>query len=540
MEDLTNKYISEPIELLPDPQRVSAGLRDTGYNFNTAVADIVDNSIAANATKMVIELQVSPDGHVKVYFADNGCGMDQDGLINAMKYGSKERDNKKSLGKFGLGLKTASSAFCKKYSLVSRANPDEKLIKVEWNLDFIAQQGKWLLQFPAVTEDEIDMLESVAGNGSGTLLVWDDIDRIKCDYTYKKAAEKNIKKLLDDLRFHLSMVFQRFLNTEDSRAQNIEIIVNGQKLVPWDPFCKAEPNTEELQSTSLEIDVAGYGTLKCDLAAYVIPKRGEYSSIEAEKNARGGSDMQGIYVYRENRLIHYGDWFGLMKREPHLTLLRVAFSFDYQMDDLFSIDIKKSRILLIPELLKGVEEFLGAPRREADKRYRDTETKVIGEKSKNAHTAANQRIENTAPRIETSTVTPISQEKAEIKNVKGQTYIKEIAIKAQASQNQTRVDTAPSLEGNALWEPALIEGKHAVKLNESHPFYKKVYGPNLSNSLVIEALDDIFWSLAEASLSTCDKDCIENYEDLRHLVSRKLKTLVEDLPDPEIDEDNLY
>ena len=126
-----NNFTQEPLELQPDPQRISAGLRDTGYNFNTAVADIVDNSIAANATKMAIEINVSPQGQVKVYFADNGCGMDKDGLINAMKYGSKERPNKKSLGKFGLGLKTASSAFCKQYSLISRANPGDELLKVE-------------------------------------------------------------------------------------------------------------------------------------------------------------------------------------------------------------------------------------------------------------------------------------------------------------------------------------------------------------------------------------------------------------------------
>ena len=534
-----NNFTQEPLELQPDPQRISAGLRDTGYNFNTAVADIVDNSIAANATKMAIEINVSPQGQVKVYFADNGCGMDKDGLINARKYGSKERPNKKSLGKFGLGLKTASSAFCKQYSLISRANPGDELLKVEWNLDYIAQMGQWLLQFPTINEDEIEIFESVAGNGTGTLLIWDTVDRIKFDYTYKKSAEKAQKKLIDDLRFHLSMVFQRFLDTEDDRADNIEITVNGQKLTPWDPFCTKEPNTEKLQSTTLEIAVDGYGTLKCDLAAYIIPRRGEYSSMEAEKEARGSNDTQGIYVYRENRLIHYGDWFGIMKKEPHVSLLRVSFSFDYQMDELFSIDIKKSRILLIPELLKQVEEFLGAPRREADKRYRDTETKVIGDLSKNAHTTANQRIESSAPRIETSTITPISQEKAEVKNMKGQTYVKEISIQTQASQNQTRVVTAPSLDGQALWEPALIEGKHAVKLNESHPFYKKIYGPNLSNNLVIEALDDIFWSLAEASFSTCDSACIENYEDLRHLVSRKLKTLVEDLPDPELDEDNL-
>ena len=103
----------EDFELLPDPERIVNGLRDTGYNFNTAVADIVDNSIAANATKINIEVNMDPNMQVKVYFADNGCGMDLDGLKNAMKYGSKERIEKNSLGKFGLGLKTASTAFCK-------------------------------------------------------------------------------------------------------------------------------------------------------------------------------------------------------------------------------------------------------------------------------------------------------------------------------------------------------------------------------------------------------------------------------------------
>lgn len=104
---------AEDFELLPDPERIVNGLRDTGYNFNTAIADIVDNSIAANATKVNIEVNMDPNKNIRVYIADNGCGMDLDGLKNAMKYGSKERTEKNSLGKFGLGLKTASTAFCK-------------------------------------------------------------------------------------------------------------------------------------------------------------------------------------------------------------------------------------------------------------------------------------------------------------------------------------------------------------------------------------------------------------------------------------------
>lgn len=107
--------VADDFELLPDPERIVNGLRDTGYNFNTAIADIVDNSIAANASKINIDVDMDPDMNVRVYIADNGCGMDLEGLKNAMKYGSKERSEKNSLGKFGLGLKTASTAFVKSF-----------------------------------------------------------------------------------------------------------------------------------------------------------------------------------------------------------------------------------------------------------------------------------------------------------------------------------------------------------------------------------------------------------------------------------------
>ena len=137
----------EDIMLPPDPARVMEGLRDTGYDFNTAVADIIDNSIAANARNANILLDMDPSGNVFVYIADDGCGMDMDGLKNAMKYGSAERANKASLGKFGLGLKTASTAFCRSLSVISKG---EDLIprKVQWDLDYIAQTGAWNLKQP--------------------------------------------------------------------------------------------------------------------------------------------------------------------------------------------------------------------------------------------------------------------------------------------------------------------------------------------------------------------------------------------------------
>lgn len=207
--------VAEDFELLPDPERIVNGLRDTGYNFNTAIADIVDNSIAANANIVRINVILDPDMKVKVYISDNGIGMNEVGLKNAMRYGSKAREEKNSLGKFGLGLKTASTAFCRKLSVISRSEEDSTIRKVQWDLDYIGSKGAWLLQFPPLDIDEEDEFEDVTKGGHGTLVVWDNIDRLMKDYKSFKAAQKGLESILDKLRFHLSMVFQRFLDTKD-------------------------------------------------------------------------------------------------------------------------------------------------------------------------------------------------------------------------------------------------------------------------------------------------------------------------------------
>lgn len=85
-----------------------------------------------------------------------------------------------------------------------------------------------------------------------------------------------------------------------------------------------------------------------------------------------------------------------------------------------------------------------------------------------------------------------------------------------------------------MWAPAIVNQQQAVYINESHPFYKKVYGPYLQQNVVVQGLDYILWALAEAESSTCNAATIENYEDMRYTVSRNLKKLVENLPDPEI------
>jgi len=524
--------VSDDYILPPDPERIVNGLRDTGYNFNTAIADIVDNSISANASVVNIDVVMDPAMNVKVYITDNGCGMNLDGLKNAMKYGSKERPEKNSLGKFGLGLKTATSAFCKQFSLISR-DSEGMIRKVQWDLDYIAKNGAWLLQFPTIEADEEELLEMTADKGTGTLLVWDKVDRLMKDYKTLGNAEKALKKILDELRFHLSMVFQRYIDVNDNRVNNVLITVNTVTLKPWDPFCTKENMTEKLQEQDVPVEMPDGTQAVFHISAYIIPKKGEYSSLEAEKEARGSNDFQGIYVYRENRLIHSGDWFGFLKKEPHFSLLRVDFSFDYCLDELLSVDIKKSRILLIGELANFIMQFLGAPRREAEKKYREKENKAVHTNGENAHNSSNQNIDSKAQDLEGSSIKPIDDESAQIQNQNG-SFTKTISIVNNVDPKQNRVIPVNSIDGNALWEPALADGKHAVNINESHPFYKKIYGPYLAQNIVVEGLDDLLWALAEAENTTCSPTSIENYEDMRYTVSRILKKLVADLPDPDL------
>ena len=170
----TKKPVEENNDFLlpPDPERVMEGLRDTGYNFNTALADIIDNSIAADATRIDISVDLNPRDEVTVYIADNGTGMDEDGLKNAMRYGSKQREDPSSLGKFGLGLKTGSTAFCRCLSVVSRGSGDDVVRKVQWDLDYIAKTNAWNLKQPNPSEEEIEILDATAEGETGTLVIW--------------------------------------------------------------------------------------------------------------------------------------------------------------------------------------------------------------------------------------------------------------------------------------------------------------------------------------------------------------------------------
>lgn len=531
----------EEIELQPDPERVIVGLRDTGYEFNTAVADIVDNSIAANATKVKLELSADFRGNIRLMIADNGDGMGRLELINAMRYGSKARPNPASLGKYGLGLKTASTAFCKKLSVISRPDGETSALMATWDLYHVAKVNKWSLLLSDKCDDEsLELLEDVAPNHSGTVVLWEDVDRLIKDYSTPagKPAQRALKAKEDSLRQHLAMIYQRFLDPEDVRAQHVGIELNGVPVSAWDPF--QSELSELVAEENLQVEMADGKKATFVVRAFILPRREEFPDDELAKKAMLTNERQGIYIYRENRLIHDADWLGLYQKEPHITLLRVEFSFDHRLDDAFHLDIKKSQIILNEDLASWLQDsFLPAPRREANRRSREGHQKLISKKGSGAHDNSNNNIRNReaaagGPKI--GIVDPVAGT-AEIDNKYGKTRLK-LTIANAKRPGEVFVQPVDGINNGLLFQPAIIEQHKAVQVNTSHPYYHKVYVPNLNRSVTMQGLDSLMWALSVAELSTVQDGTASMFQDMRYEISRILEKLVESLPDSDGGEKN--
>ena len=527
--------MSEFIELPPDPVRMVEGLRDTGYEFNTAVADVVDNSIAADATFVDIQLNLDLTGNITLRIFDDGIGMSREGLIDAMRYGSKPRASAASLGKFGLGLKTASTAFSRKLVVISRNTASAPLLAATWDLDHIRNQQSWQLVVDPPTPDQIVDFEKVIGARSGTLVIWEKADRVL--RTYKKAggavAKKALKAVEDDLRVHLSKVYQRFLDPKDSRAQHLRMSLNGQAVTHWDPFCIQESQLVVQESVDVELPDGDKANFL--MKAYVLPRKEEFSSDEAAKLAAISNQNQGIYVYRENRLIHGPDWLGLFSKEPHLSLLRVEFSFDHKLDEAFQIDIKKSQILLDEALDERVAQFLTAPRRHADEVSRKGTKAKAAAASKSAHDSSNRNISNKQGAVNQPEVKAVDGNEAEVHNKLGTVRLK-LKISTASKPSEVHIQPVDSIDDGLLWEPCLIDGRIGVRLNTGHSYYHKVYLPNITEGVTIQGMDALMWGLSVAELN-CTSDATKNtFNELRYEVSRTLRKLVEDMPDAKVTE----
>ena len=539
--------VNQDETLAPSPRRLVESLRDTGYSYQAAFADIVDNSLAAEANYIEVDIVESVfGGDVSVAFYDNGIGMDSSALREAMRYGSEKRPSPKSLGKFGMGLKTASTAFCRKLTVISRK--DSVIDAKCWDLDKIIETDQWVLLTPALEEysEHLEKLNNIAGSGSGTVVIWEEVDRL-ISASGTDYSSQALSHLTSEIRDHLSATFGKFLigreafknGGEGGANPDVSIILNSEPVSGWDPTgqflnSEAEPERVLIEKTVHKVttfkDGAGNAP-KFELNGYVLPNKNKMTDDEL-KAVRFGNDNQGFYIYREDRLIFGGGWpHRLFSQDSHLNLLRVELNFEHDLDDHFEIDIRKSKINLPIKVRDEFKKALAPWRNEAQRRYRKNKPKVVVDDPKNPHddssTAIHRQGENT-PRVEvvsydkeSSTIT--------IRNRFGEIEINRAAV---VEGTDVYVTTVSSIAGDMLWDIDVSEDERTVVvLNESHEFYRRFYLSNDTNPAIVQAMDSLFWALANAELNSISDVAARNFEELRFSISSSLKHLSKELPD---------
>ncbi|GIO70380.1 ATP-binding protein [Paenibacillus cookii] len=334
----------EVISIPPYAPVLMESTRAIGYSIETAIADIIDNSIAANATQ--INIMFFPIAEPYIAILDNGHGMNEEEIKNAMRYGSKNPlDDRETgdLGRFGLGLKTASMSQCRRLTVVSKK--ESQVVAAQWDLDFIQLTNDWSLKLLS-SEDMADIphVEELKVNETGTLVVWQVLDRLSMA---EINFDKSMGKYMDQVRRHLSLVFHRYLGGREPGINKIEIWMNNTKIEPIDPFL-ADRSTQVMDDESILIE--GH---KVMVRPYTLPHISQLS--EMELSMLGGKDglrkLQGFYVYRNKRLLVWGTWFRLMRQGDLSKLARVRVDIPNSLDYLWTLDIKKS-IAVPPEIVR--------------------------------------------------------------------------------------------------------------------------------------------------------------------------------------------
>jgi len=359
------------IILSPPPVFFIKSISEQGYTLSTAIADLIDNSIAAGATRVEILLD-SHTSPMTMFISDNGCGMTDDELTLNMRFPSADIDMVRStddLGRFGLGLKTASFSQSRKFTVISRK--DEPYFQGRtWDVEYLKDTKDWTL----IIENDLEIskvletYQKVKGNfhendpdfDLKTLVVWNEL------YKLERLFKKNeINDELEELRSHLGLVFHRFI-----QSGNLQIRLNNSLIESFEPFPK---NEQGVQVVSENFWRTGDAYIK--FQGIILPKR---ATAEAKQShsvwVPAGStleELQGIYVYRNERLINYGAWLRAIPKSIFLQFGRLKIDISNINDSEFHLNVAKSSLKIPFGLKRAMTEMINHVAAQAAKEYRE-------------------------------------------------------------------------------------------------------------------------------------------------------------------------
>ncbi|MES2275442.1 MAG: ATP-binding protein [Bacteroidota bacterium] len=329
----------------PNPKSTINSYRSFGYNLSTAISDIIDNSISAKAKTIYIDFTWNGKDSL-ITISDDGRGMNLKELVIAMTPGSKDPDDFREegdLGRFGMGLKTASFSQCKRLT-VSTKNEGLTFNRC-WDIDFINEEEEWTL-LNYISDEQL--IRRLSDDVSGTVIIWEKLDRIVGNADTKNEAVKAaFYHELNVVRDHIAMVFHKFIE-----QKRIRIFMNDSEVAPWNPFLLDLNPKPEMGLTET---LPG----KVEVTYYILPHMSRISHEDYQKSGGplGWYQQQGFYIYRGDRLLVNGDWLDIEKQREYSKLVRISINFPNASDFDWNLDIKKSTAIPPIEIRKDLKRI---------------------------------------------------------------------------------------------------------------------------------------------------------------------------------------
>ena len=361
----------------PNPEFLIKSIAEQGYSLETALADLMDNSITANATRIEVLTKIDEEPFT-LFLSDNGDGMSLESLKRNMQFPSKSPEATREindLGRFGLGLKTASFSQTRCFTVISRKKGSEIFSGLTWDVNHLKNSGKWEIIINSENEikeilETYNKISDAHLNNSkdfmpNTIIVWKGLYKFENFLDIKNKQQALKQEITDTTSEYLSIVFHKFMERQTNK---VDIRINNTIVKPFNPFPIDNSSLRALEPLQKE-----FGQDIVKIQGFVLPNT---SIKETKENTNPWTpinkslmDMEGLYIYRADRLILFGGWNGLIKKMPRLQLGRLKIDIGNKVDHLFHLNVAKSQINIPHDLKNSFLRAIVDLKTEAQKEY---------------------------------------------------------------------------------------------------------------------------------------------------------------------------
>ncbi len=512
-----------------DAGRVFQALGRIGYDPVSALLDLVDNSVSAGATYVAIKVnqeqqkqQKQQRGRPKAILksfviTDNGCGMDEEGLANALTLGSSsELYHENTLSKFGMGLKTATASLGKRLEIVSRSEDDlDNPRKVVLDQDSIVEAKQYVYDLMSPTAEDLKALDVCAQGKSGTLI---RVTKLRTD-SLPRASE-----IVDDLKRKAGVIYYYYLKDMTEGFERLSLKIDGDNVIPVDPLFVDEIGTDNAdlnehtwdglhpkwitKSQAIQLDPTGSTSARVEITQLPHPpsvhQKGPMSRNECRAHYLIEAGNYGFYIYRNWRLISWAESLGFVPQDQDLYAFRGRLLINSNADDVLNIDVTKSRIHLSELAQDHLESVIPDAVKKSRTAWKTAHRVTVEASTQGPHDTANQELNRIShlqddEEKRDEEVAP-SDEREQLK----QRRTKAVSAKPITTEDKQRVDKTgdrvlyvDTLENNQLWERA-HDSTHGliVRVNRSHSFCRNILDIVSENGNLLKIIDVLFFAIA--------------------------------------------